>query len=648
MKQKIILGIFFFLSFSKLFAQNNFNEVRKINISNAKDDSIKVKLYWDLANSYLFSFADTSAYYARQGLDLAQKINYLPGEVSCMHLLCVSLASMGSFTEALDFGFKALTLAKRLQNSRMIILSDITLMHCYREEEDYKEAILYGYQAQKLFRQPYADSSMASIVLGILSSVFEKNNQLDSAVFYAEKSYSLTKQWPEIYPILGDIHSKIGHAEMALYYYRKGIPIAIKSSSNINMINIYNGISKVFESAGKTDSAIYFAEKSIIQDGIRSYPEGVLRASTLLAGLYEKKGKSDSIIKYLKLANDLKDSLFSRKKTREAQRIEFDEKFNQQKLSAQKQEDSNSIKTYTFLTIISAFLFIGLILWRNNMHKQKTYGILLEQKEKIQITLAELKSAQAQLIQSEKMASLGELTAGIAHEIQNPLNFVNNFSEVNIELIEEMQLEMDKENLVDARKISNNIKENEVKISHHGRRADSTVKGMLQHSRSSTGQKEPSDLNALADEYLRLAYHGLRAKEKDFNATMKTDLDPAIGVINVIPQDIGRVFLNLYNNAFYAVDEKKKQQPAGYEPTVTVGTKKSGIKVEIWVKDNGYGIPQQVREKIFQPFFTTKPTGQGTGLGLSLSYDIVKAHGGEIKVDSKEGEFTAFIITLPA
>ena len=220
MKQKIILGIFIFLSLSKLFAQNNFNEVLKLNISNSKDDSNKVNLYWDLANSYLFSFADTSAYYARQGLYLAQKINYIKGKVSCMHLLCVSLANMGNFTEALDFGFKALTIANRMEDSRMIIFSDNTLMHCYREEEDYKEAILYGYEAQKLFRQPYSDSLQVSTVLGILSSVFEKNNQLDSAVFYAEKSYSLTKEWTEIYPILGDIHSKIGHPDIALFCTR--------------------------------------------------------------------------------------------------------------------------------------------------------------------------------------------------------------------------------------------------------------------------------------------------------------------------------------------------------------------------------------------------------------------------------------------
>jgi signal transduction histidine kinase len=281
-------------------------------------------------------------------------------------------------------------------------------------------------------------------------------------------------------------------------------------------------------------------------------------------------------------------------------------------------------------------------------------------------SLEELKAAQAQLIQSEKMASLGELTAGIAHEIQNPLNFVNNFSEVSNELIDEMKTEFKKGDTEEGFAIADDIKQNLEKILHHGKRADAIVKGMLQHSRSSSGVKEPTDINALADEYLRLAYHGLRAKDKSFNATLKTDFDETIGKIDIIPQDIGRVILNLITNAFYAVDEKKKQleqKTSGdsnlsglksYEPTVSVSTEAvipppggGGSRgVIISVKDNGPGIPQKVLDKIFQPFFTTKPTGQGTGLGLSLAYDIVKAHGGELKVETKEGDGSEFIIQL--
>ncbi len=292
---------------------------------------------------------------------------------------------------------------------------------------------------------------------------------------------------------------------------------------------------------------------------------------------------------------------------------------------------------------------------------------LEDAKNRVEVTLSELKSTQTQLIQSEKMASLGELTAGIAHEIQNPLNFVNNFSEVSKELLDEMIAKLENNNKEDAIVIANDVKQNLEKIWQHGQRADGIVKGMLLHSRHSSAVKEPTDINKLADEYLRLAYHGLKAKDKLFHATLKTDYDESIGNINIIPQDIGRAILNLITNAFYAVTEKKKNNPLTpeggkedpqkeYEPTVSVSTKKMNArpddpvgrgKVEIRVADNGNGIPKKILDKIFQPFFTTKPAGQGTGLGLSLSYDIVKARGGEIKVETEEGEGSEFIIQLP-
>lgn len=283
---------------------------------------------------------------------------------------------------------------------------------------------------------------------------------------------------------------------------------------------------------------------------------------------------------------------------------------------------------------------------------------LTQQKEELENALAELQTTQKQLIQSEKMASLGELTAGIAHEIQNPLNFVNNFSEVSVELLEEMKEEMKQGNVDAANGIANDIQQNLEKITHHGRRADGIVKGMLQHSRSSSGVKEPTDINALADEYLRLSYHGLRAKDKNFNATMKCDFDAKLRLVDVIPQDIGRVMLNLFTNAFYSVSAKKRALNGStdkYEPTVSVTTKltRHGAEngddlVSIYVKDNGLGIPQRVVDKIYQPFFTTKPSGEGTGLGLSLSYDIInKGHKGRMLVDTKEGEYAEFVIELP-
>jgi signal transduction histidine kinase len=320
------------------------------------------------------------------------------------------------------------------------------------------------------------------------------------------------------------------------------------------------------------------------------------------------------------------------------------------RIEAIEDERSEKIARWTNFGAISFSILIGviaLLLFRNVRQSRWANIRLIEQKEKLQKTLDELKSTQSQLIQSEKMASLGELTAGIAHEIQNPLNFVNNFSEVSTELVDEMKSEIIKGNYDEVNVIAEDVKQNLEKINHHGKRASDIVRGMLQHSRSSSGVKEPTDINALVDEYFRLAYHGLRAKDKTFNATMKTDFDSTICNISIIPQDIGRVILNLITNAFYVVNEKSKQGIADYAPTVSVVTKKINHQVEIRVTDNGNGIPANIVDKIFQPFFTTKPTGQGTGLGLSLSYDIVKAHGGELTVESKEGVGSEFIIQLP-
>lgn len=271
----------------------------------------------------------------------------------------------------------------------------------------------------------------------------------------------------------------------------------------------------------------------------------------------------------------------------------------------------------------------------------------------LQQSRQELKTMQGQLIQSEKMASLGELTAGIAHEIQNPLNFVNNFSEVSIELTNELKEEINKLQIPAEQKenievIANDLIQNQEKINFHGKRADSIVKSMLQHSRASANVKEPTDINLLTDEYLRLSYHGLRAKDKTFNATLQTDFDTAVSKINIIPQDIGRVLLNLFTNAFYSVMQKKKMQQQGYDPVVSVKTRKTNDGVEICVRDNGLGISKKVLDKIFEPFFTTKPTGQGTGLGLSLSYDIVtKGHNGKFDVHTEENEYAEFVIRLP-
>jgi two-component system, NtrC family, sensor kinase len=462
--------------------------------------------------------------------------------------------------------------------------------------------------------------------------------------------------------LIGKIYADQGKMDSAFFAYRLTLQNTNQYSQHL-AAQANAGIARLYQQAGKRDSALYFAlaafnyfrssnrnMSSMVWGENPNYSLADL--APLVAELYKDRREMDSAWKYLQMSVTMKDSLYNIDKVRQFQTLTFNDASRRQQLEQQKREAEQQyqtrIKIYGLLSVITGFLVLSLVFYRNNKAKQRANALLLSQKEEIEKTLGDLKSTQQQLIQSEKMASLGELTAGIAHEIQNPLNFVNNFAEVNSELIGEMKQEIDQGNLEEVKSIAASIDENEQKILFHGRRADGIVKGMLQHSRSSTGQKEPTDVNQLADEYLRLAYHGLRARDKGFNAVMKTDYDPALPKANLIPQDIGRVLLNLFTNAFYSVKQKKKQFPDGYEPTIWVSTRKLENKIEVRVRDNGLGVPDTVRNKIFQPFFTTKPTGEGTGLGLSLSFDIItKVHGGELKLTTKAGDYAEFLILLP-
>ena len=450
---------------------------------------------------------------------------------------------------------------------------------------------------------------------------FISKNQFDSALFYIDKA----TQFRDSFHL--PLNSYFG--ELLPEYHRGAIYLL----------------------TGKAKDAVASLQNEASQLRQLNLRATLIDCLVLLAKAYATAGDNAQAYKTLTEAFELKQQTIH--EINDARTSSFDaEKKMQEKESAilllDAQNKSNQkIKYYLFGIVGLLGLFVvGLAFFYSN--KRKTNRELALKNERLAYTIQQLQATQAQLIQAEKMASLGELTAGIAHEIQNPLNFVNNFSEVNKELIAEMKEEIEKGNYDGAKAIAKDIEGNEEKINHHGKRADAIVKGMLQHSRSSSGQKEPTDINALCNEYLRLSFHGLRAKDKSFNAKIETSFDNSIGKVNIVPQDIGRVILNLINNAFYAVNEKKKLQPEGYEPTVTVSTKKENNKVLITVDDNGNGIPDEIKEKIFQPFFTTKPTGQGTGLGLSLSYDIItNAHGGELKVESKESEGTRFIIILP-
>ena len=508
-------------------------------------------------------------------------------------------------------------------------------------------------------------------------------NQKDSAIFYAQRTEKIAKTFfidddktnawggiifGGIYNTLGRAYLKMGNDSLAIdrlrksYYYFTHI-----LSDYSNLHEAVYGLALYFEKVQQQDSAYWYAKQVIDIAAKQGFAQYTPDASRILVNYFQVKHLPDSALFYQQIGDKAYKSLFNAANASDFLQVSLEEQQRLQQISAaqelKEQQYKSNLKMYALLAVLLVAVIIAVFILRSNRQKQKAYTLLQkqkqetdDQKQKVESALVNLKSTQAQLIQSEKMASLGELTAGIAHEIQNPLNFVNNFSEVNREMIDEATEEIDKGNIDEVKNILNDIKDNEEKINHHGKRADAIVKGMLQHSRSSTGVKEPTDINALADEYLRLSYHGMRAKDKSFIAEIKTDFDNSIGKINIVPQDIGRVLLNLFNNAFYAIGERRASTSSAgqpFEPVVSISTNRINSPsgdggIEIHVRDNGTGIPQKVVDKIFQPFFTTKPTGQGTGLGLSLAYDIItKEHNGTIKVESKEGEGTLFIINLP-
>jgi two-component system, NtrC family, sensor kinase len=668
--KKIIFLMLCFCVPRLIDAQTNYADSLKQQLATARDDTTRIIILNKLSKYYTYSIPDSSVLFSQDELLLAKKLKSSKWEVSSLVNYGAGLYVMGNYYSALDYGLQLFTLAAKVHDTSSMIDGCGLLGSVFRDIGDYNHALYYSLTGKNL-SEKLINKNWLSVSLGIIGSIYEKSDQLDSALTYSKEARESDNTVNGKYTLgfiqftLGNIYAKKGNYPEAIKYYRKSIDLAIVSNYKKDLMDSWNGIAKTFLKTGQVDSAIFYSKQAIFAGQSTAYPLGALEASAALSGIYKSLHKLDSSVKYNEMAYAIKDSIFNKEKITQFQNLSFSEEIKQQEIDAAQSEYASKIKIYILSGGLAVLLLIGIILIRNNHHKQKAYALLQRQKQEIDIqkskveqTLAELKATQSQLIQSEKMASLGELTAGIAHEIQNPLNFVNNFSEVNTELIEEMKTELKAGNNQDAIALANDIADNEQKINHHGKRADAIVKGMLQHSRRSSGVKEPTDINALADEYLRLAYHGLRAKDKSlsagqagFNATMKTDFDETIGNINVVPQDIGRVVLNLINNAFYAAPLPPEGGFKGpqhkHEPTVWVSTKKVGDKVLISVRDNGPGIPQKILDKIFQPFFTTKPTGQGTGLGLSLSYDIIKAHGGELKVETREGEGSEFIIQLP-
>jgi signal transduction histidine kinase len=648
-------------------------------IAVANNDTIRMILYGKLVNAYAEINPDSSYRYAEAMQKIAKEKDLKLEEAEALGQMGYSLLNMDNYPRSLQVLLSSVSISDDPQSEKNVLperfpssdefndrtyeprrqrLSRLSrtleyLGLLYSNAGNFDKSLGYYKRALPLAQQANNLPTLTIIYIS-LGRVYFQRKIFDSALINLQQAYDLAARIG-YNKYIGSILLNIGRAHVAQGKQEEAKTDFIKALIASRSYQYFRGVVAtdlalydLYKKAGNKDSGFYYINDGVPMAYYLNTPDLLLRSYAALADYYKSSGINDSTVKYQSLVIKMNDSLFNAKQVQQFQNIDFDEQQRQQQREADQAAYRNKVRQYTLAAGLGMFLLIAFILYQNNRQKQKANVILTSQKQKVEETLQELKSTQSQLIQSEKMASLGELTAGIAHEIQNPLNFVNNFSEVNKELIGELVEEVDKGNTEEVKAIAKDINDNSEKINYHGKRADAIVKGMLQHSRASSGQKELTDINALCDEYLRLAYHGLRAKDKFFNAKFETDFDNSIPKINIVPQEIGRVILNLINNAFYAASQNPPLGGRGAEPTVWVSTKNLGDKIQISVRDNGPGIPEKILDKIFQPFFTTKPTGSGTGLGLSLSYDIItKGHNGGLRVETKEGEYAEFIISLP-
>ena len=657
-----LLGLLLMSRFT--FSQTTLEDSLLIILSNPLQDTNRVMALIRLGDLYRFARPQEAVAMMQDAKDLAVKLNFKKGEIQVLNLLGESARVNGEYTKSLEIQLKALEMSKTLKNASTEANSLTYIGLTYTEIGDYRPGLNFLNQAFALHDKLNMVVN-GSFDLSNIGYTYEKLGLLDSALFFQLKAREYLKQFYHIalesliLTRLGQLKLLMGHPRDALALGNEALNRALRTGDMRNQSGALFRIAEAYYAMDQPDSSLYFARKGLALSQQFVQRNISLDLYNLLTKIHLDKNRLDSAFYYQKLSISVKDSLFGPQKIKELQLVTFNEFQRQQKSEAERLMHKNRVKIYSLLALVLTFSGMGIVLYRNYVQKQEANTILAK-------TLIDLQATQSQLIQSEKMASLGELTAGIAHEIQNPLNFVNNFAEINKELLDEIQEERRKparpdsfqETVSDGEKgerndrlvseLFNTVRENEEKIHQHGKRADAIVKGMLQHSQKQVGVKEPTNINALSEEYLRLAYHGFQAKNPNFFAELKIELDPTLPIVNVIPQDIGRVLLNIYNNAFWFLSEALAKDRAcaskskgdsespldlkDYTPTVIISTKNKSDKVEIRVKDNGPGIPPHVVDKIFQPFFTTKPTGQGTGLGLSLAYDIIKAHQGELKV----------------
>jgi signal transduction histidine kinase len=672
MKRIIFIVFILLINLGYAYTQNGSPlDSLKRNLSLERKDSAQIYLMNRIASNYRFEIPDSLFVYANQALKLSKSTGNVQGEVGALLNIIIGLRNINNDSKAFQIALSAIKLAEKhnLVEDKGLLLLQIG--DFYRQSLEFDQAFERFREAKVLFDslRSYYFSVTATI---FIAEIHELQGQLDSALYYGHNALNQAQKYElrridRINNFLGKIYIHDSQYDLARKYLSEEV-----SETNNTIYERFYQRANLYQHLSKPDSALIYGKQALEMGKIQHSFSHISQSSQLLSEAFQSSNK-DSSIYFLKIALSYKDSILDMGKLSALEGFsEYDEQERKSLIESEKQAYIQKIRWGIMFFGLLALLCIALLMYRNYHREKLARKTIFKKNTELHSMIDTLKSTQAQLIQSEKMASLGELTAGIAHEIQNPLNFVNNFSEVSRELIDEMKEEFKKGDTEEGFAIADDLKNNLEKINDHGQRASSIVKGMLEHSRTSTGQKEPTDINALCDEYLKLAYHGFRAKDKSFNATIETHFDPTLPKVKVIPQDIGRVILNLINNAFYAVNKRSKDieraaSPSGagdkggqvqenmYAPTVSITTSlttnsqqpTANSQLLIAIKDNGSGIPAQIKDKIFQPFFTTKPTGQGTGLGLSLAYDIVKAHGGELTLESKEGVGTEFTIRIP-
>ncbi len=569
---------------------------------------------------------------------------------------------LGDYKEALVAFFKSGEIARSSKDLRNEGSVYSAIADVYSLTNDYENTMLYHRKSIAILRQS-ADSILLGSAILNTGEAFRVAGKYDSALRYFQESERIFEKinHPQgtFYSIgnIGMVYASLGKNELAENNINKAIAFLESSEDYYPICPFLISLSEIYLQQNDIDKALIYAKRSLRLAQQYDLKEQVRDADLKLSELYETNHEPGQALDFYKKYVSYRDSLNNIDSVRAIANLltHYEVAQKQNEVNAlSRQKNMQKILLFAALAVIAIIIVLSIKLLSNYRQKQTAYALLSkekdvseQQRDQIDKALQQLKRTQAHLVQSEKMASLGQLTAGIAHEIQNPMNFVNNFSDLNAELIAELQEEYKNGNSDAVERIAKDIFDNSGKISYHGKRVEGIVKSMLEHSRSGTPEKRLTNINTLADEYFRLAYSGIKAKDKDFNATLQKDFDPHTGEINIVPQEIGRVIFNLAINAFHSVAAKSKDTQDDYTPSVTVGTKKENDQLFLSVKDNGTGIPPSLQDKIFQPFFTTKTTGFGVGLGLSISYDIIKAHGGEIKVQSEEGKGSEFLVILP-